>query len=53
MQNPLVRKLSIAAQLTGEDVAVLERIDTRSFRLPKRTDVIEEGERPEDVHLVL
>lgn len=53
MQNPLVRKLSVASQLTAEDVAVLERLDTRAFRLQRRTDVIEEGERPEDVHLVL
>lgn len=53
MQNPLVRKLSVAAQLTPDDVSVIERLDTRAFRLSRRSDVIEEGDRPEDVHLVV
>ncbi len=53
MHSPFVRKLSAAAQLTAEDVSVLERLDTRSIRLARRSGVIEEGDRPEDVHLVL
>jgi CRP-like cAMP-binding protein len=51
--DPLTRKLENFAPLSREDRRVLANAVRQSRRVPARTDIIREGERPDDVHLVL
>lgn len=53
MPNPLVMKLEHGALLTDEDRAVLQDLSSQTRRVASRTDIISEGERPENVHLVM
>ncbi|MCJ2099711.1 Crp/Fnr family transcriptional regulator [Methylobacterium sp. E-046] len=53
MSNPLIMKLGYGARLTGDDRAVLQDLTRRTRRVARRTDISPEGERPENVHLVV
>lgn len=53
MSNPLIRKLRHGANLTDEDCAKLADASARTRRVDKRQDIIQEGDRPEYVQLVL
>ncbi|WP_141703397.1 Crp/Fnr family transcriptional regulator [Methylobrevis pamukkalensis] len=53
MDNPLIRKLEFGARLETADRARLEEICRRARRVEARTDLIEQGEPPSMVRLVL
>lgn len=53
MTNPLVRKLSHGAELTDEDRARLLHVCSHTRQVGPRQDIIQEGDRPDEVHLVL
>lgn len=53
MSNPLVLKLRHGAHLTDEDCAKLQQASARTRQVGKRQDLIQEGDRPEFVQLVL
>ncbi|TXN54054.1 Crp/Fnr family transcriptional regulator [Methylobacterium sp. WL2] len=53
MSNPLIMKLEYGARLTNEDRAVLQDLTRRTRRVARRMDISPEGERPENVHLVV
>ncbi|MCJ2012445.1 MULTISPECIES: Crp/Fnr family transcriptional regulator [unclassified Methylobacterium] len=53
MSNPLIMKLEHGAQLTDEDRAVLQHLTGTTRRVARHMDISPEGERPEDVHLVM
>ena len=53
MSNPLIMKLEYGARLTDEDRAVLHDLTRKTRRVARRMDISPEGERPENVHLVV
>lgn len=54
MTNPLLRKLEHFTRLSATDRGVLNRVaGERVRRLGAREDILREGERPQDVNLVL
>jgi len=53
MSNPFIRKLEHGAPLTDADRKVLEAVCEQSRLIPARTDLIEEGDEPRYVHLVM
>lgn len=53
MDGPLVRKLSGFVELSRRDALELEALCRPAQRLPARTRLIEEGERPQDLFLLL
>lgn len=53
MSNPLIIKLEYGACLNDEDRAVLEDLCKRTVRIPAHQDITSEGDRPENVHLVM
>ena len=53
MTDPLSRKLENFAPLSAEDRRFLAEITRQSRRIRGRTDIIREGERADDVRLVL
>ena len=53
MSNLLIRKLEVADGLTDGDRTVLERLCARSQEIGADRDLTHEGDRPENVHLVL
>ena len=53
MSNPLTMKLEYGAHLTDEDRAVLQDLTSRTRRIDRHSDISPEGERPENVHLVV
>jgi CRP-like cAMP-binding protein len=53
MSNPLIMKLEYGARLTDEDRAVLQDLTSKTRRVARNLDIIFEGERPENVHLVV
>lgn len=53
MPNPLIMKLEYGALLTEEDRAVLQDLSSRTRRIASKQDIIAEGARPDDVHLVM
>ena len=53
MANPLIRKLEHGAELSDEDRQALERALGDTRQIGARKDLIEEGDKPESVHLVL
>lgn len=53
MANPFLRKLTYGADLTAEDRDLLLEVSSNCRAVPARTDLISEGEEPEDVHLVM
>jgi CRP-like cAMP-binding protein len=53
MSNSLIMKLEYGAHLTEEDRDVLRRLTQRTRRVARHTDISSEGERPQNVHLVM
>lgn len=53
ISNPLVRKLRAFARLSDDDLRVLDELVTHVRKVEPRTDLIREGEKPSDVHLVI
>jgi len=53
MDSPLVRKLNGFVELSRRDALELESLCRPSQRLPARTRLMEEGERPQDIFLLL
>lgn len=53
MFNPLIRKLMIAEDLGPEDLTLLEAMCASPYRIEAGRDIIEQGDRPNNVHLVL
>jgi CRP-like cAMP-binding protein len=53
MLNPLIQKLQHGAELTDEDRQVLEQVISEPRIVDPRQDLIHEGDRPENVHLIL
>ncbi|MGX7709515.1 Crp/Fnr family transcriptional regulator [Methylobacterium sp. Gmos1] len=53
MSNPLIRKLEHGARLTDDDRAILEAICRKTHRIAANQDIITEGTKPGNVHLVL
>lgn len=53
MDSPLVRKLNGFVELSRRDAQELESLCRPSQRLPARTRLMEEGERPQDIFLLL
>jgi CRP-like cAMP-binding protein len=51
--NPAILKLARGADLSQADKSRLEQAMFKVRELPARVDVIGEGDRPEDVHIVL
>jgi CRP-like cAMP-binding protein len=53
MANPLIRKLEAYARLSDDDRRLLDSASQDARTVPGRTDLIREGDRPADVHLIL
>ena len=53
MINSLIRKLSAAGSLIEADHEILRRVSLRSQQIPARQDLTCEGDRPENVRVVL
>ena len=53
LQNPLIAKLSRGADLSAEDVKLLEEVMAHRRPAPAGVDLISEGDNPEHVRLVL
>ena len=53
MSNPLIMKLEHGARLTDEDRALLQHVTQKTRRIAQHADISPEGERPENVHLVM
>ncbi|SDM54082.1 cAMP-binding domain of CRP or a regulatory subunit of cAMP-dependent protein kinases [Methylobacterium phyllostachyos] len=53
MQDALTRKLESFEELTDADRAALRALVPRLRQVPARTDLIQEGDKPENVHLIL
>jgi CRP-like cAMP-binding protein len=53
MLNPLIKKLQHGADLTDRDRQVLEKVISEPRIIDPRQDIIHEGDRPENVHLIL
>jgi CRP-like cAMP-binding protein len=51
--DPLIMKLEHGAYLTDEDRSILQSLSSRTRRVERNRDISAEGERPEDVHLVV
>lgn len=53
MSNPLIRKLEHGARFVDADRAVLENISRKMRKIPPNQDIIAEGTRPENVHVIM
>ena len=53
MSNPLIRKLQYGACLTDEDRIVLAKLSSATRHVAPYQDITTEGDRPENVHLVV
>jgi CRP-like cAMP-binding protein len=53
MSNPLIMKLEHGAHLTDGDRTVLQDLTSRTRRVARHSDISPEGQRPENVHLVM
>ena len=51
--NPLTQKLRSFARLSDEDSRVLDSLVGNARRVPARTDLISEGDKPSNVYLVM
>jgi CRP-like cAMP-binding protein len=51
--NPLIMRLEHGAALTDEDRARLIALTANPRRVPARTDLIHENEKPRDIHLII
>jgi CRP-like cAMP-binding protein len=52
-QNPWIRKLENFAPLSDEDKRYLAEIGSQPKRVEADTDIISEGDRPDNVHLIV
>src|SRR5829696_9602803 len=53
MPNPLIRKLARGAELSEDDRRTVEEAITDVRQIGPRQDLIREGDRPDEVHLIL
>lgn len=53
MANCLIRKLQRSGYLNDEDIETIERLCSRTREVDPRQDLTREGDRPENVHLIL
>jgi CRP-like cAMP-binding protein len=53
MTNPFIRKLEYGADLTCEDRELLARVSAQKCRVPAGHDIIREGDKPTDTHLIM
>jgi CRP-like cAMP-binding protein len=53
MHSPFIRKLQYGADLTDEDIALLNAAAAHPYPMAAKTDIISEGENPELVHLIV
>ncbi|GJE53496.1 hypothetical protein GOFOIKOB_6577 [Methylobacterium tardum] len=53
MSNPLIRKLEAVVDFTDRDRAVLEQVCKSTQPIAAGRDIIRQGDRPNNVHLVL
>jgi len=53
MPNAFIRKLNLFAPLSGPDTKLLEQICSKPLSINARQDLIQEGEAPDVVHLIL
>ena len=53
MSNPLIMKLEYGACLTDEDRVVLAKLSSATRHVAPHQDITTEGDRPENVHLVV
>ena len=53
MPSPFVTKLKHGADLTDADCALLDELTIQTRRVGAREDLIRQGDRPDDVHLVM
>ena len=53
MANPLTRKLELFGPLPEQDRRLLDEVVARTRKLGSHEDIIQEGEAPNNVHLVL
>lgn len=53
MGNPFIRKLEYGSRLTDSDRALLERVCENVRHVPARTELIREGDEPNNAHLLL
>ena len=53
MLNPLIRKLARGAELSEDDRRTVEEAITDVRQIGPRQDLIREGDRPDEVHLIL
>jgi hypothetical protein len=53
MKNLLTRRLNGFASLTDDDRGLLDEIIRPAKWIGARTDLIREGDKPDDVHLIL
>lgn len=53
MSNPLIMKLEHGTRLTDEDRDVLRQLTQKTRPIARYADISSEGERPENVHLVM
>jgi CRP-like cAMP-binding protein len=51
--NPLVRKLAAFDRLSDDDYRLLDELVLNVRQVPARIDLIQEGDKPSDVHLVM
>jgi CRP-like cAMP-binding protein len=53
MDNPFLRKMAYGAELTAEDNVLLAEVSSNGRLIPSRTDLVSEGDKPTNVHLVM
>ena len=53
MSNPLTRKLELFGPLSDEDKCLLDDTVSQTHRIGSHQDIIQEGDSPDKVHLVL
>jgi CRP-like cAMP-binding protein len=53
MVNPFIRKLEHGAELSDEDRAALDRVVRQVRQVGGREDLIQEGDKPDHVHVVV
>ncbi len=51
--NAFARKLAYGAELPQADKAVLVDVSSGGRRMPSRSDIIAEGDRPTNAHLIM
>lgn len=52
-ESPLVRRLGTLAELSAEDQSLVESLCKDVRKVPRKTDITKEGDRPDYVHVML